>query len=80
MKQIIIAPYEFVFIGEPAPPVREGFLTFTNASCIRVWGTTKGLGEIALCGPTPKTILDPCGTLHVPQDKVILIDCLYDND
>ena len=32
-----------------------------NASVIRAWGTTKGLGEIAMGGPTGSTKLDKCG-------------------
>ena len=34
-----------------------------NASVIRSWGTTKGLGEIAKNGPTSSTKLDPCNGL-----------------
>ena len=34
-----------------------------NASVIRAWGTTKGLGEIAIGGPTTNTKLDKCGGL-----------------
>lgn len=36
-----------------------GYLT--NASFIRRWGTTKGLGQLAISGATSDTILDPCG-------------------
>lgn len=32
----------------------------SEASVIRSWGTTKGLGEIAENGPTSLTKLDPC--------------------
>lgn len=31
-----------------------------NASVVRSWGTTKGLGEIAKGGPTSNTKLDKC--------------------
>lgn len=31
-----------------------------NASVIRVWGTKKGIGEIAGNGPTKDTVLDRC--------------------
>ena len=34
-----------------------------NASVIRNWGTTKGIGEIAQNGPTKDTTLDTCGGL-----------------
>ena len=33
----------------------------SNASVIRRWGTSKGLGQLALDGKQPETKLDPCG-------------------
>lgn len=50
----------------------NGDLTITQALVIRVWGTTKGLGQLAIEGPTSKTILDPVGTLRVPAHAVLL--------
>src|SRR3990167_2364303 len=37
----------------------ENFVTLTNASCVRTWGTTGGLGQLANQGPIAgKTILE----------------------
>ena len=44
-----------------------------NASTIRVWGTTKGLGELALGGPTAKTVLDRNGTVRLNPGSVIMM-------
>ncbi len=34
-----------------------------KASCIRRWGTSKGLGEL-VSGPTTNTVLDKAGTVE----------------
>lgn len=50
--------------------------TLSRAAIIRVWGTTEGLGEIANGGPTNKTVLDRCPTLHFHELTVIAtMDC-----
>jgi len=48
-----------------------------NASVIRTWGTTNGLGEIAEGGPTSNTKLDKCkGVVRFDYLTVVLtIDC-----
>ena len=41
------------------------------AKIIRVWGTTKGLGEIAEGGPTSNTKLDDCPDMRFHKLTVI---------
>lgn len=38
--------------------------SLTDAKVIRLWGTTKGLGELVLNGPTSKTALDETGIVE----------------
>ena len=72
--QIVVIEAANLLVGEVA--VGNSVVTVTNASVIRRWGTTKGLGEIAMGGPTKETILDKLGIAHVQLSKVLfIIDC-----
>lgn len=74
MKQIVIAQRGWVFVGDVE---RDGDdVKINNASCIRRWGTTKGLGELAKEGPKSNTVLDPMGTVRLHSLAVVAsIDC-----
>ena len=66
---IVVIREGWVFVG-----TRElsdnGVTKLTDAACVRTWGTTQGLGELALSGPLKATVLDPCGTVEVPTPSV----------
>lgn len=68
--KIVVADRGFVFIGRVKH--EPDFVVVTNAKNIRVWGTTKGLGEL-VAGPTSKTVLDAIGTVRIPNRAVIAI-------
>jgi hypothetical protein len=57
-KQIVILNRGWIVVGDYSEKGDE--CTLTNASVIRVWGTTKGLGELAENGPLANTKLDAC--------------------
>ena len=72
----------FVLIGEPEPDtLGPDFLFWRLNRCgiVRTWGTTKGLGELAIRGPLTNTVIDVepdgvmVGKLHtfrvIPCDK-----------
>jgi len=68
-RQIVIGERGWVWVGDVR---REGGdYILTNASVIRAWGTKNGLGELAIKGKQSATILDPCGTVRVPDFAVI---------
>ena len=75
--QIICCHRGFVFVGMVEDAETE--VVIRQALCVRKWGTTSGLGEIAIGGPTDKTVLDFAGTVRVhPLSVVCRIDCEAD--
>ena len=70
---IVVLDRGFVYVGQVA---HDGqWCVITNAKNIRRWGTSRGLGELALNGPLPETSLDSVGTVRAPARAVIsLID------
>lgn len=69
-KQIVILQRGWVAIGDYSVS-KDGECQLSNAAIIRVWGTTKGLGEIAENGATSTTKLDRCPDLRFHPMTVI---------
>jgi len=71
---IIIAERGWVYVGRTRREADQ--LVIEDCQNIRRWGTTKGLGEIALNGPTPDAVLDHYGVVRVHVLAVCgQIDC-----
>lgn len=68
-KQIVVVEAGFVYVGECT--WKGDFLRIDSAKNIRIWGTTKGLGELR-SGPASKTQADFCGVCLIPRNKVVL--------
>ena len=77
-KRIVCLAERWVFIGDYHASTKTEKTYLSDASCIRLWGTTKGLGEIALKGPTKSTVLDYCGDVVLePAAVVFHLRCTY---
>lgn len=67
-RRIVIAQRGWVFVGLWNQDGDD--ITLTDASVIRVWGTTNGLGELRH-GPLSDTKLDPAGTVRLHRLAVV---------
>ena len=76
-KQIVVADRGWVFVGDVFSDT-NGDKLINDAKVVRIWGTIKGLGELAINGPTAKTVLDESGTVRIPARSVIaMFDCMW---
>ena len=67
---IVVLDRGFVYVGRVT--VDGDWCLIADAKNIRVWGTTKGLGEL-VNGPTTDTKLDTVGNVRAPLRSVISI-------
>jgi hypothetical protein len=69
-KQIVVLQRGWVVVGDVEKTETE--VLINNCSVIRIWGTSKGLGELAEAGANSKTKLDPCPPITVHPLSVVL--------
>ncbi len=70
-KQIVVLQRGWVVVGDVEK--KDSEVVISNASVIRVWGTSKGLGELAENGASDKTKLDPCPQLSVHPLSIVFL-------
>jgi len=68
---IIVADRGYVYVGDCA--IDDRYCVITNARNVRYWGTERGLGQLAIEGPTEKTKLDAAGTVRIPARAIISV-------
>lgn len=67
--RIVVVQSGWVLVGKYS--TADGFVRLSGASVIQRWGTTKGLGELALNGRTTASIIHPCGEAEIPASAVL---------
>ena len=72
--KIVVLDRGFVVVGNVT--IENNYVTIRNCHCIRTWGTERGIGQIAMEGPTSQTKLDAQPTTRVHELQVVqMIDC-----
>ena len=70
-KQILVLDRGWIVVGDVS---KSGdYFNVNNASVIRSWGTTKGIGELAEKGPLTNTKLDSCPMVQAHKLSVVLV-------
>jgi hypothetical protein len=68
---LVVADRGFVWVGETI--TTPDWVEIKNARCVRRWGTSEGLNELAKKGPLTKTQLDAPADLKVSRKALIAI-------
>jgi len=72
LPSLVVLPSGFVYIGYASVHKDEGLLSIDNCKNVRTWGTSKGLGQLAIEGKQSDTQLDDVGSLLTPYPQQVL--------
>jgi len=76
-NHIVVLTNGFVYHG--TIEITDGWIAIRDAKNIRRWGTKRGLGELALHGPTKETVMDEVGFVQAPLTSLVhLIECQHE--
>lgn len=70
--KIVVLDRGWIVVGRVS--YSDGWTIIVDASVIRNWGTSRGLGEIADNGPTDKTVLDRCPPVRA-RNVILEMNC-----
>jgi hypothetical protein len=73
-KHIVVFTNGFVYVGNHD---RDGQRIY-NCQNLRNWGTTRGIGQLAIEGPTGETALDDCGILEYYTTPIVMFPVVHD--
>jgi hypothetical protein len=87
--RIVVLPRGWVQVGKFIPktetlfmadgtPYKNHYVELSGGYVVRRWGTSTGLGQLAIDGPQSETTLDPLPATQVPLDSVVFsIPCCH---
>ena len=70
--RVVVLDSGFVYVGyvEASLDAEDRWL-MAKPRNIRRWGTTRGLGQLTLEGPTEETVLDDCAPMEWHQSREV---------
>lgn len=68
-ERIVVVQNGFVYVGHVTQ--EDSGVRISEAYNIRRWGTTKGLGQLAIEGKQKETLLDFCGIVRIPFHSIL---------
>lgn len=69
--KIVVVSHGFVLVGRVT--LDGDFLIINDCRCVRFWGASRGLGELAAGGPTGSSKLDCQPSTKVHQNQVVMV-------